>query len=199
MAIEPREIGVERDETGYDKVWSNKAYVEQYGRMHMDYYNRLIDFLKNSHIMEGAISVADIGCGPGNLISMIAKNWPDKNLYGFDFSTNALNIARGKVKNVTFQRHDIYEPFSARFDTVLCCETLEHLLYPAKALGNVLDATQKICVLTVPDGRIDTYSGHINFWSEESWSCFLEVWDQSWDIITQRIGFKLSAIMSRRN
>ncbi|MEG2336387.1 MAG: hypothetical protein RSC04_01440, partial [Bacteroidales bacterium] len=29
-------------------------------------------------------------------------------------------------------------------------------------------------VISVPDGRKDTYSGHIQFWSPESWAVFIE-------------------------
>lgn len=27
--------------------------------------------------------------------------------------------------------------------------------------------------MTVPDGRIDTYKGHINFWSKQSWDAWI--------------------------
>jgi hypothetical protein len=84
------------------------------------------------------------------------------------------------------------------FDTVFCCETLEHLLIPSKALKNLLNATNFKCVLTVPDGRTDTYPGHINFWSEESWGSFLLEWEQEWKITTHRIGDRLGAILVRK-
>ena len=29
-------------------------------------------------------------------------------------------------------------------------------------------------IISVPDGRIDTFSGHINFWSPESFKIFIE-------------------------
>ena len=30
-----------------------------------------------------------------------------------------------------------------------------------------------ILLVTVPNGRIDTFAGHINFWSPESWDIFV--------------------------
>jgi hypothetical protein len=30
-----------------------------------------------------------------------------------------------------------------------------------------------IALLTLPKGRTDTFAGHINFWSPESWTVFL--------------------------
>jgi hypothetical protein len=47
-------------------------------------------------------------------------------------------------------------------------ETLEHLLHPGEALRNLLEASRR-CILTVPEGRKDSFRGHINFWSLESW------------------------------
>jgi len=196
--IEPRQVGAERDSEGYEKVWSNSAFVDQYSLVHMEYYNNLIKFLDETKVMVDANSVADIGCGPGNLLSLLAKNWPGKELYGFDFSPSALKVAGTKACSAKLNTHDIYEPLTMRFDTVLCCETLEHLLYPSKALKNVLNATNLKCVLTVPDGRKDTYSGHINFWSEESWGTFLEEWEQEWMISIHSIGDRLCAILIRK-
>jgi len=31
-----------------------------------------------------------------------------------------------------------------------------------------------ILLITVPNGRNDTFAGHINFWSPESWDVFIE-------------------------
>ena len=31
-----------------------------------------------------------------------------------------------------------------------------------------------VLILTVPNGKIDTFMGHINFWSPESWAIFLK-------------------------
>jgi hypothetical protein len=35
-------------------------------------------------------------------------------------------------------------------------------------------ANEGVLVVTVPDGRNDTFLGHINFWSPESWKIFIE-------------------------
>jgi len=29
-------------------------------------------------------------------------------------------------------------------------------------------------LITVPNGRLDTFDGHINFWSPESWEVFIK-------------------------
>lgn len=59
---------------------------------------------------------------------------------------------------------------------LFCTEVLEHLLFPDKALKNILKmiANNGTLLVTVPNGRTDTYKGHINFWSPESWKVFIE-------------------------
>ena len=39
-------------------------------------------------------------------------------------------------------------------------------------------------MITVPNGRIDTFEGHINFWSPESWKVFIEsnISDQEFEV-----------------
>src|SRR5262249_22983755 len=60
-------------------------------------------------------------------------------------------------------------------DVVFCIEVLEHLTHPDKALRRLLTMlnTRGVAILTVPNGRLDTFEGHINFWSPESWEVFI--------------------------
>ncbi len=49
-------------------------------------------------------------------------------------------------------------------------------MYPEVALKNIIDMMGKdsACLITVPNGRLDQYEGHINFWSPESWEVFIK-------------------------
>ena len=73
-----------------------------------------------------------------------------------------------------------------KFDIVFCTEVLEHLLYPHIALQNIIHLSQDsgVIMITVPNGRIDTFEGHINFWSPESWKVFIEsnISDQEFEV-----------------
>ena len=59
---------------------------------------------------------------------------------------------------------------------IFCIEVLEHLLHPDIALRNIVNmlSGSGVALITVPNGRIDTFDGHINFWSPESWEVFLK-------------------------
>ncbi len=196
--IEPRPDGGERDREGYDKVWSDDAFVVEYSEMHSVLYTQIVDFVKAHGLIKGIKSVADIGCGPGNLLYMLSQQWPDIKYFGSDFSSAAVATAKRKVPTAEFETYDVYDQLGKSFDLVFCCETLEHLLYPDKALANILQIAKITCVLTVPDGRVDSYPGHINFWSEDSWKIFLEPHKANWEIQTYRIPTGLAAILKKR-
>ena len=59
---------------------------------------------------------------------------------------------------------------------IFCIEVIEHLLHPDRALRNVVRmlADSGVALITVPNGRTDTFEGHINFWSPESWDVFVK-------------------------
>lgn len=123
-----------------------------------------------------ALKVADYGCGPGMLLKEISLATPSSEFFGYDFASAGIRVARENFPRARFSERDIYESFPDRYDLVLCTEVLEHLERPQRALANLLDqlSTGGLLLLTVPDGRVDQYSGHIHFWSPESWKLFLE-------------------------
>jgi len=121
--------------------------------------------------------VADVGCGPGYVLQALASSGSAKQLYGMDFSSSSIKRSREAVPAGHFLIGDIYHMAceDAVFDAVLCMETLEHLEQPAEALGELL----RICrngghvIVTIPNGAVDEYVGHLNFWTEEEFRTFL--------------------------
>lgn len=160
---------------GLNEFYSDRELVESY--LDQEFYKRLVDFLAARGVDYGGKRIADVGCGTGGLLKHVISLHP-KSLTGFEYSENALGIARSQVPDVQFQYLDIYEPApdDLEFDVIFCVEVLEHLLYPDKALRNIVQilGSQGVALLTVPNGRIDTFDGHINFWSPESWRVFLQ-------------------------
>jgi 2-polyprenyl-3-methyl-5-hydroxy-6-metoxy-1,4-benzoquinol methylase len=159
---------------GLNEFYSDKATVESY--LDPGFYERLIDLLASHGVDYEQKRVADVGCGTGGLLNALKLRAATKSLTGFEYSENALGIARSQVSGVEFCSFDIYEGSPREFDVVFCVEVLEHLLHPDKALRNVVSmvAAGGAALLTVPNGRIDTFDGHINFWSPESWEVFLQ-------------------------
>ena len=119
--------------------------------------------------------VADYGCGPGLLLHSFDKHATDCQFFGYDFSEAGLSVAKAKVPKATFEQRDLYQNYPDSFGLILCTEVFEHLEYPERALKSLLAqlSSPGYLLLTVPNGRLDTFEGHINFWSLESWTIFI--------------------------
>lgn len=121
-------------------------------------------------------SVLDISCGTGVLCEELSASFNPNPFYAYDFSESCVNVTKSlMIPNLQCIVHNIYEPIGEKFDIIYCIETIEHLLYPQFAIKNILDALKKdgIAIITVPNGKLDTYEQHIHFWSIDSWRLFL--------------------------
>ncbi len=156
---------------------SSEVQFEISSDKHQVFFLEIIKILEARGVKLRDKKVADFGCGIGNLLFHIDQNLKPSTCYGFDFSETLLELAVKRFPHAHFELHDIYMERKDQFDFVFCTEVIEHLLYPGRALQNVLSVVRKSAggaFITVPDGRIDTFEGHINFWSPESWEIFIK-------------------------
>lgn len=87
----------------------------------------------------------DIGCGSGNYIISIAKQFPNSTFIGLDYSDQAIKMAKDLqqskgVTNVTFvegDAHNLPQEYTGCFDLVYMCDALHDLPNPGKALDEV--------------------------------------------------------------
>jgi ubiquinone/menaquinone biosynthesis C-methylase UbiE len=122
--------------------------------------------------------VLDAGCGDGALAAKLAPKVGE--MHAVDIAANALDPKFTTISNLHFTAQNI-ESLSypdSHFDAVLCVETLEHLLHPTKALGElhrVLKSDGRL-ILTYPTinrtlmkrcrlGPRVPVSEHLNEWS----------------------------------
>jgi 2-polyprenyl-3-methyl-5-hydroxy-6-metoxy-1,4-benzoquinol methylase len=186
---------------GLNEFYSDKDTVESY--LDPAFYERMIDLLASNGIDYEQKRIADIGCGTGGLLSALKTRAQTQSLTGFEYSEKALEIARAQVSDVEFCNFDIYQGSPRQFDVIFCIEVLEHLLHPEKALRNILAmlAESGSVLLTVPNGRIDNFEGHINFWSPESWDVFVKRICERCRVKTGLIenGENNSAVITRTN
>jgi len=88
-------------------------------------------------------AVLEIGCGCGDFSICLAEKHPAATITGIDFSQVAIDIARSRchahLSNLSFETGDAESlPFSAeRFDLVISCECLEHVLQPGKMAAEI--------------------------------------------------------------
>lgn len=132
--------------------------------------------------------VLDIGCHAGSLLRLMHARYPEASLFGCDISEVKLAMAKRACPDAELFFSSLSDlPQSSRYDVVFLMEVLEHTVDPEAVVRRLLDIVSAggTLVLTVPDGRkdqfpakeynaeFDSYSGHINFWSPESWNYFL--------------------------
>lgn len=95
---------------------------------------------KNLPAGRQVLKILDIGCSSAVLTAEVAKALPKSKVTGLDSYKGAIDFARQKYPHIDFVVADAHKlPFAANtFDLVICTETLEHVVYPKKALTEML-------------------------------------------------------------
>jgi 2-polyprenyl-3-methyl-5-hydroxy-6-metoxy-1,4-benzoquinol methylase len=141
----------------------------------------------------GAKQVHEVGCGEGFLSTMLAKS--GLAVRGSDISPSAVAIARQRAAAlglpVAFRAADLHElrPEDDGAELVVCCEVLEHLVDPARALALLARLAQPHLIVSVPReplwrmlnmarGRywaaLGNTPGHLQHWSARRFLALLE-------------------------
>ena len=102
--------------------------------------------------------VLEVACGRGGFANLLASRGAV--VYGVDFSESALQIARERAEHERHGRLFITQADAARlpfgdrsFDTIISCETIEHLPDPIRALQEMARVCRKdgLLLLTTPN------------------------------------------------
>ncbi len=93
--------------------------------------------------LEAGIDVADMGCGSGHAINLMARQWPKSRFTGFDFSEEGIAAARKEadvsgLTNASFEVADIPSIQGGdRFDLVITFDAVHDQADPAAMLATV--------------------------------------------------------------
>jgi SAM-dependent methyltransferase len=93
--------------------------------------------------LEAGIRVADIGCGEGHAVNLLARAYPASSFLGLDFSEEALVAARAEaaawgLTNATFETRDVATlGADAEFDLVTAFDAVHDQAHPATVLANI--------------------------------------------------------------
>ena len=159
-----------------NKSWSDEEYIKLFlAKGVLKRLRETITILEEHAIDLSGKSVIDVGCGVGLLLKYLSDHYPVSSQTGMEYSEAAIEAAKRVYPAAEYIVHDINYPYPEEYGAVFCTEVIEHILYPGKAFRNLLKMVQDrgILYVTVPNGRYDTYAGHINFWSPESWNVFI--------------------------
>lgn len=93
--------------------------------------------------LRAGIDVADVGCGQGHAINLLARAYPASRFTGIDFSDEALTAGRAEaavwgLTNVTFETCDAATlDREATYDLVCAFDTIHDQAHPATVLANI--------------------------------------------------------------
>jgi len=152
-------MGVERSSNYYNTLYSaitsySKTYIES---PYIYVWDKTIDMLSDDEV------IVEVGCGTGQLANYILEVGL-KYVYGFDFSNTAIAIAKKQNPNHADLFHvknalllDTYLNLP-KYDTVICLETLEHIIEDFK----ILWCLKKGCrvIFSVPDFDFEAHVRH---------------------------------------
>src|SRR4029450_4228287 len=100
-------IEKERSAAEFDEIWSAPGRPESYlNEDRKELYNRVLDFVVDNGLQHNVKSIADVGCGAGYLTRLLLNRFAFQNAVGFDFSNQALTIARRLCPEGNFHEHD---------------------------------------------------------------------------------------------
>lgn len=153
----------------------------------------------------GARVVHEVGCGEGYLCVMLASE--GLKVRRSDFSAQIIERARRNARtagvDVSFQTTSIYDlrPPETGAELIICCELLEHLSEPGRALEILAALARPHLIVSVPREPIwrllnmargkylsqwGNTPGHLNHWSSRS---FLRFLSQQMEIVECRLPF----------
>ena len=96
--------------------------------------------------LEQGIDVADVGCGSGYALNVLARAFPKSRFTGFDFSEEAIGNGRATtaewgLSNVTFHVRDVTELGETNsFDFITTFDAVHDQAAPAKVLQGISNA-----------------------------------------------------------
>jgi SAM-dependent methyltransferase len=171
------ECTTRNDKHGYDRFWADDELVELYLEP-----ARVANFrLVADMCADWAGEVIDLGCGSGTMLQELLRldRTGKKSITGIDYAASAVARCARILLDATFLQRDLRSTGlpDASFDLVLSIQTMEHLPEPRKAFDEMwrLMKPGARLIITVPNGEFDTWEGHCNFWTSES---FVQMCDQ---------------------
>ena len=157
-----------------EALWGDAEFRKKYlSPQRQRLYEIVLSEIQSLEIYGPNCSLLDVGCGPGFFPRLLVDKGFKGQVSGCDFSAQAISLSSSLIPEGQFFQHDIYSPIPEKYDLIICMETLEHLLHPEDGLKNLIQAAPRL-ILTVPEGRKDSFRGHLNLWTKESFEVFLQ-------------------------
>lgn len=126
--------------------------------------------------LRGGLEVADVGCGQGHAVNLLAAEFPNSRFTGYDFSTEAVDAGRGEARglgltNANFVVRDVAElDVTERYDLITAFDAIHDQAQPARVLAGIAAALRPDGVFFMVDIRA---SSHLHDNLDLPWAAFL--------------------------
>ncbi len=113
--------------------------------------------------LAGGMRVADVGCGTGHAINVLARAYPASSFAGYDFNEDAIALARDEAErfelsNVAFDVLDVaHLPATPAFDAIFAFDAIHDQADPAEVLRHVRAALADGGVFVMVDIKASSY------------------------------------------
>lgn len=85
------------------------------------------------------VSICDIGCGAGKVLSELRHVYPHAELYGYDIAPDVSHFwSQYKQENINFYLGNFFELNTKTYDVILLLDVIEHIQDPFSFLSNLL-------------------------------------------------------------
>lgn len=161
-----------------DRFYNDSKLLEEYIKTNVpDHITNLFTLLREKKLNLENKRIIDVGCGTGHCLKELKDTYKNIQLKGTEFASAPLKIASEVAVGIPILKLDITtNTLSETFDVVLCQQVLEHIPDYETALQHLWQMTAPCgyLLLTIPDGRLDSFAGHIHFWSIEGFTLLLK-------------------------
>lgn len=126
-------------------------------------------------LVRGAV-MADVGCGSGHAVNLLARAFPASQFVGFDFAEEAIAAARAEAEswgltNAKFLVRDVAAlDVHEEFDFVTAFDAIHDQAHPATVLANIAHALKPGGTFLMVDIQA---SSHVHENVEVPWAAFL--------------------------
>lgn len=165
----------------WNSVYSNEVSHGATFRENLERYELLKKYIKQS---TNQYKLLDYGCGTGEYIKWLRKEYPSIELTAVDFSTVALNKIKSEDKTV-----EIYTdlPEGKKFDFISCQHVMEHINRPEILLNKFKEHLNEngIVVIALPLND-DPWHEHVKIYQEKDVIELLNKVDCSYKLIKRK-------------
>ena len=126
-------------------------------------YERTIGALADRRPPGAVETILDLGCGNGAATKLLAERYPDADVVGVDIAETALETARERAPEATYERADVVEFVRETDRTFDALVELECLCYPAaeRSVTDLLAFADALRGILAPDGCLVSTHVHM--------------------------------------